>query len=98
MPTLVVFHLYPYDLFVGPDLHAGTRQGRGFLAVGGHLGASVRAGRFVNLTLETGLLGSVSGPQEQRDEYGDLTQRVLTVGNLIAEIAFSVSVGSPYLK
>jgi hypothetical protein len=98
MPSLVVFHLQPYDLFVGPDVHAGTRQRHGFLALGGHLGASVRAGRFVHLTLEGGLLGSVAGPRRQANDNDGVTQSILTVGALTAELGFSVSLGSTYLK
>jgi hypothetical protein len=96
MPTLAVFHLPSCDLFVGPDLQAGTRQRRGMLAIGGHLGTSFAAGRYVHLTVETGIVGAVAGTSRQRDRYGDLSQQVLTVGDTTIEIAFSVSVGSPY--
>ncbi|HVZ34350.1 MAG TPA: hypothetical protein VG963_18105 [Polyangiaceae bacterium] len=98
IPMLAVFHVGWYELFIGPDLHAGTRDRRGFLALGGHIGASVASGRFVHLTLEVGVLGSVAGVHTMRGQEGALTQSVLTVGNLMSEIGFSVSFGSQYRK
>jgi hypothetical protein len=98
MPMLVVFHLGAYEVFLGPDAHGGTRDREGFLALGGHVGASVAASRFVHLTLETGVLCSVAGPRQARDEYGELWQRSLTVGRVVSELGFSVSFGSPYRR
>jgi len=98
IPMLAVFHLGWYELFVGPDLHAGTREQQGFLGVGGHVGGSVAASRFVHLTLETGLIGTVAGIDASRDQYGDVSQSVLTVGDVQVEVGFSVSVGSPYRR
>jgi hypothetical protein len=98
LPMLAVFHVGWYELFVGPDLHAGTRDQRGFLGLGGHAGASLPCGRFVHLTLETGVVAAVAGVHGSRDQYGDLSQSVLTVGRLVSEFGLSVSVGSPYRK
>lgn len=98
MPTLAVFHLQPYDLFIGPDLHVGTRDKRGFLALGGHIGASVAAGRYVSATLEFGLFGTVAGPHGARDQESALSQPVLTIGQVSAEAALSLSFGSAHAK
>lgn len=95
LPTLLVVHLGENEVFIGPDLHAGTRQGDGFLAVGAHLGTSLALGRRVYLTLESGLVSSVVGPHSWVDPETD-KHLVLTVGRVTSEVAVSVSWGSPY--
>jgi hypothetical protein len=52
-----VQHVGRSQFFLGPDLHAGTRDSQAFVALGGHLGVSIATGKYAHITPELSLLG-----------------------------------------
>jgi hypothetical protein len=94
MPVLFVQHIGRGHVFIGPDVHAGYRDGASFLALGGHVGFSIAAGRCVHFTPEFSVLTVVDGPEAPPYPVWSQPERLLILHDVIAEIGLSVSFGA----
>jgi hypothetical protein len=97
LPMLGVFHIAGHDLFVGPDLHAGRRDQRGFLALGGHFGvATPLRNNHVSLIPEISVLGVLIGQRQGIDPSSGDRHVVLARGKLMVELGFAISFGGAH--
>lgn len=97
LPSLLVVKLpRGHSLFFGPDIHVGTRDGRGFAAWGGHLGLALTpriARERLSVVPELAFLHTVMGREREVDEDG-IGQSLLTVGQTIVEFGLGFSFGA----
>jgi len=93
-PLLFVQHIGRSHLFIGPELQGGARDGRGFLAVGGHVGVSIAAGKNAHITPEFSLLTVVSGVDAPFNREYAVRESALTLHDVIAEIGLSCTFGA----
>ena len=94
MPLLFVQHIGRSHLFIGPDLHVGARDGDSFVALGGHVGVSIAAGKYAHITPEFSLLTVVSGVEPALNRAFDVRETALTLHDVIGEIGLSCTFGA----